>query len=58
MNFIIMKSNYSYMVLESPNQQTTFCLTRLQMSLQITKGKMCKGKKTAQLVNYYVEFQY
>ena len=46
------------MMLESPNQQTTFCLTRLQMSLQITKGKMCKGKKTAQLVSYYVEFQY
>ena len=39
MDSIIMKSNYSYIYgyrikhLTTPNQQTTFCLTRLHMTL-------------------------
>ena len=41
MDSIIVRSNYSYMVLEenillTPNQQTTLCLTWLHMTLQIT----------------------
>ena len=54
-----MKANYSYLVLEYniPNQQTTFCLTKLHMTLQITKGKKYKSEKTGRLVSYSFEFE-
>ena len=47
-----MKSNYSYLVLglNISDQQTKFCLTRLYMTLKITKGKSIRVKK---LVSFF-----